>query len=103
MDNLYGLQGFPWSGSRILGPNSSSLFLPQAAVRCCTLAILSGNFNIYICVLEMTAVISEHEQGRNGASILLFGDGAIWHNGKSFPGSRVVTVSGIHPPIPKVS
>ena len=37
--------------------------------RCCTLAILSGNFNIYICVLEMTAVISRtlfHGQGRNG-------------------------------------
>ena len=42
----------------------------------CALAILSGNFNIYICVLKMTAVISR----------------------TLFTG-RVVTVSGIHPPI----
>ena len=62
----------PWAALASCRPRPQQL-LPVSAAgsgrRCCTLAILSGNFNIYICVLEMTAVISRtlfHGQGRNG-------------------------------------
>lgn len=62
----------PWAALASCRPRPQQL-LPVSAAgsgrRCCTLAILSGNFNIYICVLKMTAVISRtlfHGQGRNG-------------------------------------